>query len=123
MSLKKTPNKKKVGNYMQKSFHVNKTYNYLIPFLNEQPNISRYLCELVAKDYSNQLKTMEMTELAELVSTEIENRLTSQLEVKLEQLTAKFLQNMTLEIVKQPVAQEYVVTTFVETPPSKKALY
>lgn len=101
--------------FMQKSFHVNKTYSYLVPFLNEQPNISRYLCELVAKDYSNQLKTMEMTDLAQLVSSELETHLTSQLEIKMEKAITKCLENLVLEIIKKPIQQDYLQSYLIES--------
>ena len=101
---------------MQKSFHVNKKYSYLIPFLDEQPNVSKYLCELVAKDYSNQMKCLEMTELADLVSDKLELRVASRVEKKMDQLFVKLLQNLALEVVKQPATPERFVASFFNSP-------
>lgn len=82
---------------MQKSFHVNRKYDYLIPFLDEKPNVSKYLCELIALDYANELKSIDTIQLAELVSNNLEFMLNTKIDEKLKHISLQQSKNAYIE--------------------------
>lgn len=110
---------------MQKSFHVNKDYEYLLPFLKQQKNISKYICELIASDYSNQTKCLESVELANLISSKIlttlELKWNEELEMKMDLITKRMLRTLVHELSQQPVAKEKFASSFLPPQEQKRS--